>query len=359
MTDRMTDRTTPKPTSVAFILPRPDHGTPEHPTWRSVSIRVRCTELAQWLGRYGTRVHLIVDETVPERLSDGSLDGIELFVVLQTLTDHTALVDALLAAGKCVVADVCDDVSRYEGLLAGTWRNARRAAAITVPTRWLADRLGPLTDRPIHLVHDAVEGPPRKIRGPAADGPLRLFWYGWQHKVGVVERRLDRLRAYARAHRPVALTIMSDIYEIRQEMARVLAAGDGRLAIEGVHWSIEGFDAEMERTDIALIPFDTRIDFSGRSPLKLMQALWQGRLAVSEDLESYPDFARFGVLHGDIVDGITHLTANPKRAMADLARAQVYIRDTYMPSVLAHRWQAVLGAVLAAWRAGNANRSAI
>ena len=70
-------------------------------------------------------------------------------------------------------------------------------------------------------------------------------------------------------------------------------------------------------------------------------------------------FARFGVLHGDIVDGITHLTANPKRAMADLARAQVYIRDTYMPSVLAHRWQAVLGAVLAAWRAGNANRSAI
>ncbi|MDF1794178.1 MAG: hypothetical protein P1U88_19855 [Thalassobaculaceae bacterium] len=335
-----------KPRKVAFILPPPNHGTLEKPTWRSVSIRVRCTEIAQWLGRYGTQVHLVIDESVAPRLADGSLDGIDLFVILQTLSDHTDLVDALLAAGKCVVTDVCDDVSRYEGLLARSWENARKAAAITVPTRWLADRLGPLTDRPIHLVHDAVEGPPHRIRGPAPDGPLHLFWYGWQHKVGVVQRRLDRLRAYAHRRRPIELTVMSDLYGIRDEMATVLAAGDDRLTIRGEHWSMEGFDAEMARADIALIPFDTKIDFSGRSPLKLMQALWQGRLAVSEDLESYPDFAPFGVLHGDIVDGIDHMTADPDRALADLSRAQHYIRDTYMPSVLAHRWQAVLGEIL-------------
>ncbi|MEQ8586397.1 MAG: hypothetical protein RLO01_07915 [Thalassobaculaceae bacterium] len=344
---------TPQPTrprKVAFILPPPNHGTLDKPSWRSVSIRVRCTEIAQWLGRYGTQVHLLIDETVPPRLADGSLDGIELFVVLQTLSDHTALVDALLAAGKCVVTDVCDDVSRYDGLLSKTWTNAQRAAAITVPTRWLADRLGPLTDRPIHIVHDAVEGPPRRIRGPAADGPLRLFWYGWQHKVGVVQRRLDRLRAYAHATRPVELAVMSDLYGIRDEMAAVLASGDDRLTIRGEHWSLDGFDREMERADIALIPFDTKIDFSGRSPLKLMQALWQGRLAISEDLESYPDFAPFGVLHGDIVDGIERMTADPRRALADLSRAQVYIRDTYMPSVLAHRWQTVFDEILAGFR---------
>lgn len=344
---------TMKPRSVAFILPPPNHGTLDRPSWRSVSIRVRCTEIAQWLGRYGTQVHLLIDETVPPRLTDGSLDDIELFVVLQTLTDHTALVDALLAAGKCVVTDVCDDVSRYEGLLSKTWANARRAAGITVPTRWLADLLGPQTDRPIHIVHDAVEGPPRQIRGPTPDGPLRLFWYGWQHKVGVIQRRLDRLRAYAHATRPVELTVMSDLYGIRDEMAGVLASGDGRLTIRGEHWSLDGFDTEMEHTDIALIPFDTKIDFSGRSPLKLMQALWQGRLAISEDLESYPDFAPFGVLHRDIVDGIEQMTADPQRALADLSRAQVYIHDTYMPSVLAHRWQEVLGEILAGFRAAS------
>lgn len=345
MRQTMTSQPT-KPRSIAFILPPPDHGTPEHPTWRSVSIRVRCAEIAKWLGRYGTQVHLLIDESVPTRLEDGSLDGVEAFVILQTLADHSALVDLLLAAGKCVVTDVCDDVSRYEGVLATTWNSARKAAAVTVPTRWLADRLGPKTDRPIHIVPDAVEGPPHRLRGPQADGPLHLFWYGWQHKVGVILRRVERLRDYARRHRPVELTVMSDIFSIREEMAELLAAGDDRLTIRGEHWSMEGFDAAMERTDIALIPFDTKIDFSGRSPLKLMQALWQGRLAVSEDLESYPDFAPFGVLHRDIVDGIEHVTADPRRALADLSRAQVYIRDTYLPSVLAHRWQAVLGEIV-------------
>jgi len=336
------------PQKIACILPPPDHGTQEHPTWRSVSVRVRCTEIAQWLGRLGTQVHLVIDHTVPPRLRDGSLDGIELFIVLQTLSDHSALVDALLAAGKCVVTDVCDDVSRYGGVLATTWTNAQRAAAITVPTQWLADRLGPQTDRPVHIIHDAVEGPPRTARAPRTAGPLRLFWYGWQHKVGVVLRRLERLRAFAHERRPVALTVMSDIFEVREEMARLLAAGDDRLSIDAVNWSQQGFDEQMERTDIALIPFDSQIDFSGRSPLKLMQALWQGRLAVSEDLESYPDFAPFGVLHGDIVEGIDRLTADPRRALTNLQRAQRYIHDTYMPSVLAHRWQAALADILAA-----------
>lgn len=334
------------PRKIAFVLPPPDHGTPQRPAWRSVSVRVRCTEIAPWLGDYGTEVHLVRDGNVKARLETGALDGIQAFVVLQSLTDQSAVVDALLAAGKCVVADVCDDVSRYEGVLGTTWTNARRASAITVPTRWLADRLGPKTDRPIHVVADAVEGPPRPIRGPAADGPLRLFWYGWQHKVGIVLRRLERLRAYAHAERPVALTVMTNLFSVGEEAARLRDAGDDRLSVEVVHWSQDRFDAQMDRTDIALIPFDTEIDFSGRSPLKLMQALWQGRLAVSEDLDSYPDFAPFGVLHEHIVDGIDYLIADPDRALAHLSQAQRYILDTYMPSVLAHRWQEVLGEVL-------------
>ena len=136
-------------------------------------------------------------------------------------------------------------------------------------------------------------------------------------------------------------------------MAQLLATGDDRLLIEAVRWSQQGFDERMDANDIALIPFDTQIDFSGRSPLNLMQALWQGRMAVSEDLESYPDFARFGVLHRDIVDGIEHLLVDPERTLGDLQRAQIYIHDTYMPSVLARRWQEVFRDILADYRAGR------
>lgn len=336
-----------------MILPPADHGTLERPSWKSVSIRVRCTEIAPWLGRYGTQVHLIIDSNVLERLERGTLDDIELFVIPQTLTDHRPIVDALVAAGKCVIADVCDDVTRYGGILATTWDNARKAAAITVPTPHLAGRLRDKTGVPIHVVHDAVEGPPRPFRGPRTDGPLRLFWYGWQHKVGVLMARLERLRAFAASTRPIHLTVMSDVFEIREEMAALMTSGDDALSIDVMPWSIEDFDNQMEDSDLALIPFGTSIDFSGRSPLKLMQALWQGRLAISEDLESYPDFARFDVLHGDIVDGIRYINSDPKRAVENLRVAQIYIRDTYLPSVLAKRWQRIFADVLHDFHAGK------
>ncbi|MFX4219490.1 MAG: hypothetical protein ACMVO3_00080 [Thalassobaculum sp.] len=86
---------------------------------------------------------------------------------------------------------------------------------------------------PNHIVHDAVEGPPRQIRGPTPDGPLQLSWYGWQHKVGVIQRRLDRLHAYAHPSSGRLSTHSCPTYGIRDEMAGVLASGDGRLTIRG------------------------------------------------------------------------------------------------------------------------------
>jgi hypothetical protein len=339
----MTDRL---PKKIAFLMPPADHGEPGQETWRSVSVRVRCTEIAQWLGRYGTQVRLVVDNNLTGRLSGGALDDTEAVVVLQSQRDYRTHVDMLRAAGKCVVVDVCDDVWRYSGVLATTWESAGRAHAITVPTRWLKDSLQPKTDIPIHIVPDAVEGLPGPIRLPSPEGPLRLFWYGWQHKVSALRRHIDRLRAFAKVERPVELTVMTNMDPVFDELADLLAAGGGALSVTGVPWSMDGFGAAMDATDIALIPFDRAIDFSGRSPLKLMQALWQGRLAVSEDLDSYPDFARFGVLHGDIVDGIRALLADPEGARIGLAKAQRYIRDTYVPPVLARRWQATLGEIV-------------
>ncbi|MFX4219491.1 MAG: hypothetical protein ACMVO3_00085 [Thalassobaculum sp.] len=61
---------------------------------------------------------------MPPRLTDGSLDDIELFVVLQDPDRSYGPGRRPARRRESVVTDVCDDVSRYEGLLSKTWANA-------------------------------------------------------------------------------------------------------------------------------------------------------------------------------------------------------------------------------------------
>lgn len=342
--------TTTQPLRITALLPRANDGSLGDRSWKDAAIRIRCASIAPHLGRLGAVVKLVESQYVGRRIADGSFFDADVFVIYQTLEDHRRVVEVLADAGKCVVADVCDDVATYQGVLGYTWDNARRAAGVTVPTRSLADRLAGRLSAPIRVVADAVEGEAQPPRPPRTDGPLRLFWYGWQHKVGVLAERLPALAAFAR-RRPLELTIMTNVNPIGPVLQGVLDAADDSLVIRATAWERAAFNRAMADADLAVIPYNDSVAYSGRSPVRLIQALWQGRLAVSEDLEGYPQFARFGLLHRSIVDGIAWVVERPDEAAQCLAAAQRHVFETYRPSVLAATWLQVLTEIHAGFTA--------
>ena len=333
----MAEGHTGRPLLITGLLSTANDGSVDDRRWKDVGIRVRCLEIARHLGALGQTLKLVESLNAPRRMADGSFFDSDIYVIYQALEDHRPYVSALLDAGKCVVTDVCDDAAQYRGLLGHTWENAQRAHGITVPTRSLAERLAVRTATPIHVVPDAVEGAPRPVRLPRADGPLRLFWYGWQHKIGVLADRLPALAGLAE-RRPVELALMTNMDPVQPVLRDILDSSRPGLSIRAEPWSFDAFNATMEQADIAIIPYDDSVSYSGRSPVRLIQAAWQGRLAISEDVDGYPEFARFGLLHASLIDGLEWAIGNPaavERALHDVRR---YVAETYHPAVLARFW---------------------
>lgn len=327
---------------VTFILENPDDASRGRATWKNAALRVRCAEIAAPLGARGPAVKLLLSRKIEERKADGSFFDSDVYVIFQTLEDHRPIVDELSDAGKCVVVDVCDDVSGYIGNLAWTWENAQRATAVTVPTRGLADRLSSRLGQTIHVIPDAVEGARSKIRPPGQVGPLRLFWYGWQHKIRALEPRLEAIERYSHQQRPIVLTVMSNLDPIGGTLDRIIVRYGKSLSIETRPWSIADFEMAMEETDIAIVPYGGFLESSGRSPIKLMQAIWRGRLAISEDITGYPEFGRFALLRDSLIDGITWATSQGEQVTRNLALAQDYIAATRQPAAVAIEWHRAL-----------------
>lgn len=333
----MVDKRTSAPLRITGLMPQADDDSMGDRRWKSASVRIRCVEIAPYVGALGATVKLVESSLVQKRIADGSFFDADVYVIYQTLEDHREVVSTLLEAGKCVVTDVCDDVTQYPGVLGLTWDNARRAHAITVPTRSLADRLGAQIDTPIHVIPDAVEGTPQPVRPPRTEGPLRLFWYGWQHKVSALAARLPELARLAERRR-IALGLMTNVDPVGPALQSVLDASTERLTIRVTPWQLAAFNATMSHADIAIMPYIDRVSYSGRSPVRLVQALWLGRLAIAEDVEGYPEFERFGLLHRSLADGVAWAIEHPETAMGALNEARRYVAQTHHPQVLARQW---------------------
>jgi hypothetical protein len=326
---------------VTYVMPDYNDIVGTRPTWKSASARVRAGEVAAPLGALCGEVRLVQERGLERRIADGSFQQSDVFVFPQGFTDHSILINRLKDAGRTVVVDLNDDVFNLPGAIAVNGDLARLAHAVTVPTASLKDRLSDRLCQPIHIVPDVVEGRRGEPRVPGGDGPLSLFWYGWQHKAGVLVEQRDALHRLA-ARRPIRLTVMTNTDPVRPWLQAFVDGAGGGLDIDLVAWTLSGFAEAMAAADLVLMPWGAVLETAGRSPLRAAQAVWWGRLPVIErpGPDGLPDDC--GVLCDTIEHGIDWVLANQKQALARLRRGQQTAAETWAPKVVARRWHAVL-----------------
>jgi len=204
-------------------------------------------------------------------------------------------------------------------------------------TQELADEVASRTGLLPQVIDDPVEAERGEARGPRAEGPLRVLWFGHQSNLAILEEFLPVLREQAR-RMPLSLHVVT------AENSGAEALGDdGPLTVSFTPWSSEAQAQALAQCDVVLIPsrLDTAVQRS-KSANRLVAAAWGGRFAVASPVPSYLPLGRWMWLGDDLTAGLEFARSAGEEIVQRIAAAQDYIAQHNAPARIADRWEQVL-----------------
>jgi len=258
----------------------------------------------------------------------------------------------LRSAGVKLIADFSDD--RTGNPLRGRfdWQIANLADLLVASTAELAEVLRSISPVPARVIPDPVEGKrgePRETGvSAAADGPVRLLWFGHWNKVPSLAPGLAQL------DRPTSSKCLSLVVVTAAGFGaeQVVQELDDRWRSTGSAcafrpWSVSAVFDELARCDAVVIPADpnNRRD-AVRSHNRFTESAWAGRFVIAHPLPSYQALAEFGWVGEDLGMGLSALVADAAEARRRILAGQDYIAKHFTPRMIANAWNEALVAAI-------------
>src|SRR5258706_9549164 len=282
------------------------------PTSDLASARYRVLIPAQSLARMGHQVQLasLGPGGWPQQVKDAPCD-----VLVISKSFHAAnedLAKAMRARGVKVVVDLCDD--HFESPeFGGHFRNlVALADTVVASTDAMAEAVKRHTGRDSIVITDPVEGP----RGFPKFAPklpwLRVAWFGHPSNLDGIAAKAAELTALA-GHVPVHLSIVTAAWpQTPPFIAQLAGANPAKLRLELVPWSMDATWKTLAEADLTWIPVAESTRTAVKSPNRLLESLWAGRMVVADPVPSYTPFA-------DLVPLGKGLMAGALRGLEDAA----------------------------------------
>ena len=252
------------------------------------------------------------------------------------------------AARHPLLADLCDhlpaqgavegsDVPR--GLVAGLGEIAR----LTVPTAALAAALAPHAQRGISVIEDPYEGPLGAPRGPSADGPVRLAWFGLitAETSRPLVAGLTRIARHGFGRRLVVEIVANPSAAAGvASLARDLAPA---LEIVMTSWSPDAAQRALAGADAVVLPQDTEAAWARvKSHNRLVEAIRAGRIAIASPIPAYRELSDHAWVGDDLAAGLAWALGHPAEAEARVTTGQSAIERRFAPAAVGRRWSEVI-----------------
>jgi hypothetical protein len=276
-----------------------------------------------------------------------------------------AAAQALRAAGRGVVLDLCDNLAAAHAV--GHVSDARLArframldcaTHLTFSTAMLAEQIAaalPCPCRERRVIPDALDMPgvlpaamsPRGERQLARLGrflgrrpdALHAIWFG---------KSLGRVSGYAHLHAaaerlaaqpfPITLTVVSNA-----PVGWWLGRWRWRLPVHYVGWRQETAAAVLARHRVAVIPVEFNDYTAGKTINRPATAILAGLGVVGDSIPSYDELRPFVALddwNGGLARYRDHWNAEQPR----LAAGRAFLAERYSPEAVARQWGALLDA---------------
>lgn len=308
---------------IAFVVTMaPLRPGPAGPTSDLASARYRALIPAQNLTRLGHAVQLI---TVPQGPPPPQLRELACDVLVLSKSNNPGneeLLRILKARGVRIVVDFCDDRFADPQIGPHFHNLAMLADEVVAATEAMATAVRIHTGREALVVTDPVEGPRREPRFAPRAPRLRIAWFGHPSNIWGVRDKAHELEALM-ARMPVRLTLVTKVMPETLDLAQNLAGIDpARLQVELVAWSPEATWKAIEDCDCVWIPIAAMEKNVVKSPNRLVEALWAGRLVVADALPSYMPFADFTPVGKGLEQGVIAAFADPAATEQRIREAQ-------------------------------------
>jgi glycosyltransferase involved in cell wall biosynthesis len=129
-----------------------------------------------------------------------------------------------------------------------------------------------------------------------------------------------------------------------QALAEALALERPAAGLRLREWSPEATWQAIGDCDLVVLPQDHRSPWGVvKSHNRLVEAIRGGRVAVASPIPSYRELADYAWVGEDLGEGVAWALANPREAVARVARGQDYIQQRFAPELIGRKWLQVLG----------------
>ena len=329
---------------ILFVTMAPVEQRPPGLTSPIASARYRVLIPTAQLMRMGHDVKIVVlppgaSGKAPQAIKDMACD-----VAVMSKSyypEHLDLAQHFRARGVKVVADFCDDHFEHPEIGAHFRSLAGVAHHLVASTPAMAEAIRRHVGRDAAVVVDPVELPRGEPRFQPRFPALRLAWFGHALNLDGLVARRNELHSLAMRH-PLRLTLVTSPLEEARAATQALAHPN--LTVEYAEWSLDATRQAIDAADAVWIPVAPAPGKQVKSPNRLIEPLWRGRLAIADSLPSYEPFADLVPVGQGLEAAVVAALADPQRVEHNIREAQRRIARRHSSFECGRQWLAAMGA---------------
>lgn len=328
---------------ILFFSMAPFRQTPAGVTSEIASARYRVIIPAEHLNRRGHTAQIVAlpPGQVPAEVY--RLEADAAIFAKSFSPSNEDLARELRARGMRVLVDYCDDHFEHPQHGPHFKRMAAIATEVVASTEALAASIKRHTGRDATVITDPVEGPRGMPRFEPKLPALRVLWFGHPTNLVSVIDKAEELRALAQ-RMPVELTLVTErSAEVERFAGGVAALMPDRLKVRLVPWSLDATWKSLEACDLVWIPAADEAQKMAKSPNRLIESMWAGRLVVADPVPAYRPFEDLFALGAGLDAGVARALEDAKAVEQRLREAQRRIARSHSGFECGRLWAAACG----------------
>jgi len=312
-------------------------------TSNTASVRYRCLIPAFQLLHQGHQVRVFAVEGCDNDVFKKTINKIDVIIVSKVdYVKAEYLISIAKQSGKKIIIDFCDVHFDKNEFMEPLNRITKNIDLIVTSTPKMKEITSQYFSNPIVEISDPYEGT-RKSPIFSPKRALQLLWFGHITNIETINPLVLSL-PNANFQQPVELKIISsELANIRESCASYNTLHDGKVKLKFSLWSVNTVWRALCSTDIVVIPSNDEKNNSVKSPNRLFESLWAGKMVVAHPIPTYSKFKDYAIIGSDIVEGISQCLSHSENEITDrISAGQVYIKKHHSPSVIAKQWETAL-----------------
>lgn len=279
-------------------------------------------EVSQVMGGWGSAVPLAGD----------------VVIVSKVFTNHALkLIEDAKQRGAKVVVDFCDN------LLSHPKRGPLQHALLKA-----ADKVVASTDSMAHAIKElnchvdaVISDPVETLHAEPHFSPqetLNILWFGHAVNIDTLRDFLPKLAEYSK-YQPLTFNVVTILPNGRADLDKIIPDG---LPFTYTPWSVEAVQIAIRNSDVVVIPALSSQFKLAKSPNRLLEPLWAGRMVIAGPLPAYLPFSDSAWVGDDIIEGLRYVIANPEETIHRIKVGQQHIAQHHVDEHIGQLWRNVI-----------------